>query len=97
MFPYWNAPCGIEASADFATVRKSVEKYANISPAFEAQAKRREADATSALSENRLVAARENLLHRSDHLGAAQWPIDHDNTTNRRYNERKGVLVRSIR
>src|SRR5215207_1045839 len=40
---YWNVPCGVEASADFAAIRARVKKYADCSPAFEATARRREA------------------------------------------------------
>jgi dienelactone hydrolase len=86
---YWNAPCGLEASADFAMVRARVKKYADIAPAFEAQAQRRELEAQDALGGKRLVAARESFFIAAIHWGAAQWPIDRNNTANRRYNERK--------
>jgi hypothetical protein len=39
----YNAPCGPEANADFAVIRERVKKYADISPAFETAARRREA------------------------------------------------------
>jgi hypothetical protein len=39
---YWNAPCGMEASGDFAAIRQRVKKFADISTEFEAQARRRE-------------------------------------------------------
>src|SRR5712692_4453552 len=45
---YWNVPCGMEASADFAAIRARVKKYADCSPAFEATARRREARARAA-------------------------------------------------
>src|ERR1700735_2981737 len=86
---YWNAPCGLEASADFAMVRARVKKYADIAPAFEAQAQRRELEAQDALGGKRLVAARESFFIAAIHWGAAQWPIDRNNPANRRYNERK--------
>ena len=44
----YNAPCGPEANADFAAIRERVKKYADISPAFETAAKRREAKAKAA-------------------------------------------------
>ena len=37
---YLNAPCGIEASADFAGIRQNVRKFADIGPAFQAVADR---------------------------------------------------------
>src|SRR5271170_846400 len=42
---YLSAPCGVEANADFAAIRARVQKMADIGPAFEATAKRREAKA----------------------------------------------------
>src|SRR5581483_2008803 len=38
---YWNVPCGMEASADFAGIRARVQKWADCAPAFEAVARRR--------------------------------------------------------
>ncbi|MEI8327265.1 MAG: TolC family protein, partial [Betaproteobacteria bacterium] len=43
--------CGPEANADFAAIRSRVQKYADIAPAFEATAKRREAKRASAHSD----------------------------------------------
>src|SRR5262249_19151806 len=40
---YLSAPCGVEANADFAGIRERVKKMADIGPAFEAVARRREA------------------------------------------------------
>ena len=42
---YLSAPCGVEANADFAGIRERVKKMADIGPAFEAVARRREAKA----------------------------------------------------
>src|SRR5215210_2052235 len=58
----YNAPCGAEANADFAGIRERVKKYADISPAFEAAAKRREAKARAAEREGRHVTARQNFF-----------------------------------
>jgi hypothetical protein len=38
---YLNAPCGVEANADFAAIRQRVQKMADIGPAFAATARRR--------------------------------------------------------
>ena len=43
---YLSAPCGVEANADFAAIRARVQKMADIGPAFESTAKRREAKGT---------------------------------------------------
>ena len=45
---YLNGPCGNEANADFAGIRERVKKMADIGPAFEAVARRREAKAQAA-------------------------------------------------
>src|SRR3989442_15227873 len=42
---YLNAPCGIEANADFSGIRERVKKMADIGPAFEAVAAPRQAKA----------------------------------------------------
>ncbi len=45
---YLSGPCGNEANADFAGIRERVKKMADIGPAFEAVARRREAKAKAA-------------------------------------------------
>src|SRR5580700_5296901 len=45
---YLSGPCGVEANADFASIRQRVVKMADIGPAFEAVARRREAKARAA-------------------------------------------------
>ena len=86
---YLQFPCGMEASADFELIRTRVKKYDDISPAFEATAKRREARARAAEEEGRTVTARENYFMAAVHWGGAQWPF-HDNTeANIAMNERK--------
>ena len=79
---YWNVPCGIEASADFAAIRLRVKKYADCAPAFEATARRREAKARAAEEAHELVTARDNYFMAAIHWGAAQWPIDENNEQN---------------
>ena len=86
---YLNFPCGMEASADFALIQTRVKKYDDMSPAFEATAKRREAKAKAAEAEGWSVTARDNYFMAAVHWGAAQWPF-HDNTErNIAMNERK--------
>jgi hypothetical protein len=86
---YWNAPCGMEASADFAAIRQRVKKFADISTEFEAQARRREQRANAAEQTRDVVTARGNYFIAAVHWGAAQWPIQEANEQNRRYNQRK--------
>src|SRR5215813_3500735 len=69
---YLNAPCGIEANADFAGIRERVKKMADIGPAFAAVARRREAKANAAEQEGRLVTARDNYFMAAIHWAAAQ-------------------------
>jgi dienelactone hydrolase len=86
---YWNAPCGVPASSDFAAVRQRVRKYADISTEFESQAMRREKQAREALADGEIVTARENFFIAAIHWGAAQWPINENDSLNRRYNASK--------
>jgi dienelactone hydrolase len=73
---YLSSPCGVEASADFAAIRARVQKMADIGPAFESTARRREARARAAESEGNLVTARDNFFMAAIHYGAAEWPYD---------------------
>jgi dienelactone hydrolase len=73
---YLSAPCGVEANADFAAIRARVQKMADIGPAFEATAKRREAKAREAEADGSLVTARDNWFMAAIHYGAAEWPYD---------------------
>jgi len=86
---YLQAPCGFEATADFAGLRQRITKLADASPAFEAVARRREARAQAAEQEGHLVTARENYFMAAIHWAAAQWPIDENSERNRAYNDRK--------
>ena len=73
---YLSAPCGVEASADFAAIRTRVQKMADIGPAFESTAMRREAKARTSEAEGNLVTARDNWYMAAIHYGAAEWPYD---------------------
>jgi dienelactone hydrolase len=86
---YLNAPCGVEANADFAGIRERVKKMADIGPAFAAVARRREGKAKAAQAEGRLVTARDNYFMAAIHWGAAQWPYDQNDETNIALNEKK--------
>jgi len=86
---YLNAPCGVEANADFVQIRARVQKMADIGPAFAATARRREAKAAEAQAEENLVTARDNYFMAAVHWGAAQWPYDENDETNIAYNRKK--------
>lgn len=78
----YNAPCGPEANADFAGIRERVKKYADISPAFEAVAKRREAKARAAEAAGECVTARNSYFMAAVHYAAAQWTYDDNSPAN---------------
>lgn len=86
---YIQAPCGVEANADFAGIRERVKKMADIGPAFEAVARRREAKAKAAEESGNKITARENYFMAAVHWGAAQWPYDQNDQTNIAYNNKK--------
>ncbi|HLH87071.1 MAG TPA: alpha/beta hydrolase [Xanthobacteraceae bacterium] len=77
---YLAAPCGVEAGADFAAIRARVQKMADIGPAFESTAKRREAKAKAAEADGNHVTARDNWFMAAIHYGAAEWPYDDSGT-----------------
>ncbi|MDB5925385.1 MAG: dipeptidyl aminopeptidase [Betaproteobacteria bacterium] len=85
----YNAPCGPEANADFASIRERVKKYADISPAFEAAARRREAKAKAAEDADEQVTARQNYFIAAIQYAASQWPHDENNAKNLALNQRK--------
>jgi len=86
---YLSGPCGAEANADFAGIRERVKKMADIGPAFETVARRREAKAKAAEEAGRTVTARDNYFMAAVHWGAAQWPYDQNDETNIAYNNKK--------
>lgn len=92
---YLNAPCGFEASADFALIRHRVQKYADMAPAFEATAKRREAKARAAAEKGWQVTARDNYFMAAIHWGAAQWPYHDNDDKNIALNQRKRECYQS--
>src|SRR3954449_11092293 len=67
---YLSGPCGVEANADFAAIRARVQKMADIGPAFESTATRREAKARAAETEGNTVTARDNGYMAAIHYGA---------------------------
>ncbi len=92
---YMNAACGFEASADFAAIRERVRKYADITPAFVATAKRREAKARAAEAEGLAVTARDNYFMAAVHWGAAQWTLHDEGEENLACNANKRACYES--
>ena len=86
---YLQAPCGVESLPDFAAIRQRVKKMADIGPAFEAAARRREAKARLAEEADELVTARDNYFMASVHWGASQWTFDENNEQNIFLNQKK--------
>src|SRR6185295_2741825 len=85
----YNAACGPEANADFAGIRERVKKYADLSPAFEAVARRRETKARAAEEAGETVTARQNYFMAAVHYAASQWTFDENNEKNLALNARK--------
>ncbi len=83
------AAMGPESQADVAAIRARVKKYADIAPAFEAVARRREAKAREAEAAQAFVTARENYYMAAQHWASAQWPIHENNAQNQFYNDKK--------
>src|SRR5499427_5800371 len=86
---YLSTPCGIEANAHFAAIRTRVQKMADIGPAFESTAKRREAKARAAEEAGNTVTARDNWYMAAIHYGAAEWPYDDSGKTHVELHKRK--------
>jgi dienelactone hydrolase len=85
----YNTPCGPEANADFAGIRERVKKYADISPAFETAARRREAKARIAEEAGETVTARNNFFYAAILYAASQWPHDENGAKNLALNTAK--------
>ena len=85
----YNVPCGIEANADFAGIRQRVQKFADLSPAFETAARRREAKAKEAEQNGQRVTTRTNYFIAAVQYAAAQWPFDDCGEKNRALNQAK--------
>ena len=79
---YISSPCGPEGTADIVGVRERVKKMADIAPAFEAVARRREAKAKAAEDAGSPITARDNYFMASVYWGAAQWPYDQNDEAN---------------
>jgi dienelactone hydrolase len=86
---YLQAPCGIESLGDFAAIRQRVKKMADIGPAFEGTARRREQRARLAEEADEMITARDNYFMAAVHWGASQWTFDENNKQNIFLNQKK--------
>src|SRR5436190_3137407 len=87
--PGLTAALGPESSADIAAIRSRVQKFADITPAFEAVARRREAKAIEPEAAGGRAAARDNYFMAANYWASAQWPIDENNDHNIFFNQKK--------
>jgi dienelactone hydrolase len=83
------ASCGPEAAVDLAEFRARVNKMADIPPAFEAIARRREERARAAEETGDAISARNNFYIASIFWGASQWTLVDNSEQNLNYNARK--------
>lgn len=81
--------CGPQSSGDIAAIRARVQKYADITPAFEAAARRRESAAKQAESEGHGVTARDNYYTAAVFWAASQWTLLANDAHNIDNNTRK--------
>jgi dienelactone hydrolase len=81
--------CGAAVIGDMAVLKQRVKKYADIAPAFEALARRREAGAKEAEQEGESFVARDNYFIAAQYWASAMWPVDEINDRIKRYNSKK--------
>ena len=81
--------CGAAVIGDMAALKQRVKKYADIAPAFEALARRRESKAKEAEQEGESFEARDNYYIAAQYWASAMWPIDEVNDRIKRYNDKK--------
>ena len=81
--------CGLEVSADMAGLRQRVKKYADIVPAFEALARRREALAVEFEKNEELIPARNNYYIAAAYWGTAMWGVEEHGPRLRGSNDKK--------
>lgn len=81
--------CGPLATGDLNAVRARVQKYADITPAFEAVARRREATGRAAEAQGHRITARENYFIASVFWAASQWTLLANDDHNHHNNQRK--------
>ena len=81
--------CGLDVQGDMLGLRQRVKKYADIVPAFEALAKRREDRAIEFEKNDELIPARDNYYTAAAYWATAMWGLDEHGPRIRRNNEKK--------
>jgi dienelactone hydrolase len=81
--------CGLAIQGDMAGLRQRVKKYADIVPAFEALARRREALAQEHEKAEELIPARDNYYIAAAYWGTAMWGLEEHGPRLRRNNDKK--------
>jgi dienelactone hydrolase len=81
--------CGLDVLNDMNGLRQRVKKYADIGPAFEAIARRREALAKEADEAGEKIPARDHYFIAAQYWASAMWTIEEINDTIKMYNDRK--------
>ncbi len=81
--------CGLDVAGDMNGLRQRVKKFADIAPAFEALARRREQRAKEAESAGEKIPARDNYFIAAQYWASAMWPIDEVDDTLKMYNTKK--------
>ena len=84
--------CGVGITNDMNALSARVKKLADITPAFEALAKKREALADEAEKNEDKISARDHSYISAAYWATAMWLIDENNEQIRRYNERKRAM-----
>ena len=81
--------CGLDVVNDMNAIRQRVKKFADISPAFEAMARRREALAKEAEQEGQRIPTRDHYFIAAQYWASAMWPVVEVNDRLNMYNDRK--------
>ena len=81
--------CGLDIVGDMTALKGRVKKYADIAPAFEALARRREQRAAAAERAGEKIPARDDYFIAAQYWASAMWPIDEVNRTLTMYNAKK--------
>jgi dienelactone hydrolase len=84
-----SATCGPEAGNDINGLRARIKKFADFAHAYEAAARKREAEAKEHEAAGRMVSARDNYFIATQFWAGAQWPIYEKNDQIMAYNTRK--------
>jgi dienelactone hydrolase len=81
--------CGLDIAGEMNALKQRVKKYADIAPAFEALARRREQRAKAAEQASQKIPARDDYFIAAQYWASAMWPIDEVDHTLKMYNAKK--------